>query len=421
MIAQKRWFLTKFFAMHDNSSTNSTEARNRFFQKTRNKLAVLQEMGLERNENKLRNLLKDERDLVPFPIPLFLPAFLVWLFMLLFPLVLILDPTNALKMSVNVKGLVGFYLPMLSTVFIFILNQRFLVPHLVFKKRYALYFVCNAVLVVATLFFREIAFFVMERNPNEGIADFFSSYCFSFVKGHFGVWPVISFTFLVAFVCVLCVLYHVMFRQIVRLFVLREQKRSELQYELDFLKNQLSPHFLFNTLNNISALIQIDAKRAESSMNKLSQLLRMMLYQVKDKYITLQEDVDILQKYADLEKLRLDESFDFVFDVKLENPNIMIEPLLMMPLMENAMKHCVNPNGKSFAHVSITQSGNDVHFHSENSNFPRKSSRKSGGLGLSTFEKRLDLMYLDAHEYSVNIVDDIYISDLILHLKKENS
>ncbi len=407
--------------MNDKTSTNSTDNRLGFFQRTRNKFAVLQENGFERNENKLRELLKDERDLVQFPIPLFLPAFLVWLFMLLFPLVLILDPTNAFKMSVNIKGLVGFYLPMLSTVFIFILNQRFLVPQLVFKKRYALYFVCNAILVVATLFFREVTFFVMERTPNEGISDFFSSYCFSFVKGHFGVWPVISFTILVAFVCVLCVLYHVMFRQIVRAFVLREQKRSELQYELDFLKNQLSPHFLFNTLNNISALIQIDPKRAESSMNKLSQLLRMMLYQVKDKYITLQEDVDILQKYADLEKLRLDEGFDFVFKVELENPKLIIEPLLMMPLMENAMKHCVNPNGKSFAHITIKQAGHELRFHSENSNFPRKSGRKNGGLGLSTFEKRLDLIYLDSYEYSVNIVDGAYISDLTIHLKKENS
>jgi hypothetical protein len=420
-MCQNGWFLTKFFSMNDNSSTNRTDNRLGFFQRTRNKFAVLQEIGFERNENKLRELLKDERDLVQFPIPLFLPAFLVWLFMLLFPLVLILDPTNALKMSVNIKGLVGFYWPMLSTVFIFILNQRFLVPQLVFKKRYALYFVCNSILVVATLFFREVAFFVMERTPNEGISDFFSSYCFSFVKGHFGVWPVISFTILVAFVCVLCVLYHVMFRQIVRAFILREQKRSELQYELDFLKNQLSPHFLFNTLNNISALIQIDPKRAESSMNKLSQLLRMMLYQVKDKYITLQEDVDILQKYADLEKLRLDEGFDFVFKVELENPKLMIEPLLMMPLMENAMKHCVNPNGKSFAHITITQMENEIHFHSENSNFPRKSGRKNGGLGLTTFEKRLDLIYSGSYEYSVNIVDDVYISDLIIHLKKENS
>jgi len=156
-------------------------------------------------------------------------------------------------------------------------------------------------------------------------------------------------------------------------------------------------------------------------MNKLSQLLRMMLYQVKDKYITLKEDVDILQKYADLEKLRLDENFDFVFNVKLENPNLMIEPLLMMPLMENAMKHCVNPNGKSFAHITITQAGDVLHFHSENSNFPRKSSRKGSGLGLSTFEKRLDLIYLDAYTYSVNIVDGVYISDLVIQLKKEKS
>ena len=421
MTGQNSGQMTKFFSMNDKVSTNNTEKCEGLFQRTRNKFAVLQEIGFERNENRLRELLKDERDLVQFPIPLFLPAFLVWLFMLLFPLVLILDPTNALNMSVNIKGLVGFYLPMLSTVFVFILNQKFLVPQLVFKKRYATYFVCNSVLVVATLFFREVAFFVMERSPNEGVGDFFSSYCFSFVKGHFGVWPVISFTILVVFVCILCVLYHVMFRQIVRAFILREQKRSELQYELDFLKNQLSPHFLFNTLNNISALIQIDPKRAESSMNKLSQLLRMMLYQVKDKYITLQEDVDILQKYADLEKLRLDESFDFVFDVKLDNPNMMIEPLLMMPLMENAMKHCVNPNGKSFAHISITQAGDELHFHSENSNFPRKSSRKGSGLGLSTFEKRLDLIYLDAYTYSVNIVDGVYISDLVIQLKKEKS
>ena len=69
----------------------------------------------------------------------------------------------------------------------------------------------------------------------------------------------------------------------------------------------------------------------------------------------------------------------------------------------------------------FTQSDQEIHFHSENSNFPRKSTRKNGGLGLSTFEKRLDLIYPGGYEYSVNIVEGIYISDLILHLKKENS
>ena len=413
--------MTKFFAMNDNSSINGTKTRNGFFQKTRNKLAVLQEMDFERNEQRLRNLLEGDKDLIQFPIPLFVPTLFVWLFLIIFPLVLILDPSNSSSFSVNIRGMIAFYFPLLSTFFIFFLNQKFLVPLCIFKKRYAIYFVANSILVFAALFFREVAFFFIERTSNEGYVNFFKDYCFSSLKGHFGVGTVLTFVILVCLVCLLCVFYQLVVRQIVRAFVLREQKRVGLQYELDFLKNQLSPHFLFNTLNNISALIQIDSKRAESSMNKLSQLLRVMLYQVKDEYITLREDVDILQKYADLEKLRLDESFDFVFDVNLENPNTMIEPLLMMPLMENAMKHCVNPNGKSFAHVSITQSGNEVHFHSENSNFPRKSTRKNGGLGLSTFEKRLDLIYPDGYEYSVNIVDDIYISDLVLRLKKENS
>ena len=420
MMGQNGWFLTKFFSMNDKSSTINTGNHISFIQKTRNKLAVLQEMDFERNENKVRELLKDDRELFQFPIPLFMPTLLIWLFMIVFPLVLILDPSNAFKTSVNMNNLASYYFPLMSTLFIFFLNQKFLVPSLIFKKRYAIYFISNTVLVFAALFTREVVFFFSERASSEGVYEFFTLYCFSFLKGHFGLGTVLVFVILVSLVCLLCVVYHLMVRQIVRAFVLREQKRSELQYELDFLKNQLSPHFLFNTLNNISALIQIDSKRAESSMNKLSQLLRMMLYQVKDKYITLREDVDILQKYADLEKLRLDESFDFVFNVNLENPNVMIEPLLMMPLMENAMKHCVNPNGKSFAHVSITQKDNEVHFHSENSNFPRKSGRKNGGLGLSTFEKRLDLIYPGCYEYSVNIVDGIYISDLVLHLKKEN-
>ena len=407
--------------MNDKSSTINTDNYTSFIQKTRNKLAVLQEMDFERNEQRLRNLLDEDKDLIQFPIPVFVPTLFVWLFIIIFPLVLILDPSSSSSFSVNVKGMIAFYFPLLSTLFIFFLNQKFLVPSCIFKKRYAVYFIANSILLFAALFFREVAFFFIERTSNDGLVDFFKDYCFSSLKGHFGVGTVLTFVILVCLVCLLCVFYQLVVRQIVRAFILREQKRMGLQYELDFLKNQLSPHFLFNTLNNISALIQIDSKRAESSMNKLSQLLRMMLYQVKDKYIALQEDVDILQKYADLEKLRLDESFDFVFNVKLENPNVMIEPLLMMPLMENAMKHCVNPNGKSFAHITIKQAGDELRFHSENSNFPRKSGRKNGGLGLATFEKRLDLIYSGSYEYSVNIVDDIYISDLIIHLKKENS
>ena len=92
-----------------------------------------------------------------------------------------------------------------------------------------------------------------------------------------------------------------------------------------------------------------------------------MLYQTADQYISVKEDVEILGKYADLEKLRLDENFDLKFETRLENPQAKVVPLVMMPLMENAMKHCVNPDGKSFAHILIEQKNDELYFRAENS------------------------------------------------------
>ena len=109
MKGQIGWFLTKFFSMNDKTPINSTENRTSFIQKTRNKLAVLQEMDFERNENKVRELLKDDRELFQFPIPLFMPILLIWLFMIVFTLVLILDPSNAYKTSVNTFGIFIIY------------------------------------------------------------------------------------------------------------------------------------------------------------------------------------------------------------------------------------------------------------------------------------------------------------------------
>lgn len=356
-----------------------------------------------------------------YPIPSFVPVILAWLFMILFPLVLILDPETYTGSALNLRNTIGFYLPLILAISIFVINQKYLVPKCIFKKHHVKYFIWNSILIGVALSIREIVFFLVDRNPYETWGYFFNTYCFSFVKGHFSIWTIISFALLVAIVCVICVFYHIIIRQVIRAFIMREQKRAELQYELDFLKNQLSPHFLFNTLNNISALIQIDPNRAESSMAKLSKLLRVMLYQTSDDLIPINDDIDILRKFADLEKLRLDENFDFAFDVHIESPAMKIAPLIAMPLMENAMKHSINPNGKSFAHIVIEQKGNQVIFTTENSNFPRKSSSKASGLGLTTFKKRLELLYHDKFEYKTEIVDDIYRSSLKLILESSST
>jgi two-component sensor histidine kinase len=327
---------------------------------------------------------------------------------MLFPLAMIVDPGYMLNHEANVRGIASFYIPLVTTILIFLLNQNYFVPRCIFKKHYTLYFVCNLFAIGIALFLREIIFFLIDRSPGDGIAFFFSNYCFSYAKGHFSAWTLISFILLVCFVCVICVVYHIMLRQIVKAFIQREQKRSRVQYELDFLKNQLSPHFLFNTLNNISALIAIEPRRAEKAMTQLSSLLRITLYQTSDKYIPVKEDIEILKKYAELEKLRLDENFDFRFDVDLENPDCQIAPLISMPLMENSIKHSIGPHGKNFAHISIRQQGDQITFEAVNSNNPRKSKSASGGLGLATFIKRLELTYMDKYEYTVESNEKTY-------------
>lgn len=389
----------------------------RFFNDKRSLFESLQEMSFERGEKKLIDILNSENEVLNYPIPAFVPFFLLWLFILLFPLMLILDQGFFSSGNVDLRSTLSFYVPLLLTLCIFQVNQKFLVPGCIFKKHYLRYFVSNLVLVMVALVVREVVFFFLDRSPGDSWGYFVTSYCFSAVKGHFTLWTALSFVFFVGFICIICVAYHIMLRQIIRAFIKREQKRSTLQYELDFLKSQLSPHFLFNTLNNISALIRIDPKKAESSMEKLSKLLRVMLYQTSDQYITLQEDIDILQKYAALERLRFDDSFDFKFDVQLEDPERKIDPLLVMPLVENAIKHCVNPQGGSFVHISIVQKGDNFEFHSENSNFPRKSQRKSSGLGLVMFEKRLTLLYDGRYEYTTSVNDGVYTSCLKLKLR----
>ena len=391
----------------------TTKALSNFFETKRETFEGIQEASFLRSEKLINDLLREEKKSFNYPIPPFIPLLLIWIFVLLFPLATFLDPSVVTSPKINARGVVGFYVPFCTTTLIFFLNQKFLVPSCIFKKHYIPFVIHNTILVIGTIFVREIAFFLLERNPGEGITYFFTSYCFSNMKGgHFSFMTVLLFSILVGFVCGISILYNIVLRHTLRAFLQREQKNMALQYELDFLKNQLSPHFLFNTLNNISALIQFDPKRAEESMSKLSKLLRMMLYQTSDKTIPINEDIDILQKYADLEKLRLDQNYDLKFDIKLEDPNFQIIPLVAMPLVENAIKHSVNPDGKSFAHISIVQEGSKVTYKTENSNFPRKAKSNAGGLGLATFSKRLELFYRSNFKYETSVKDGVYTAVL---------
>lgn len=390
-----------------------------FFSNLRMWLAELQEAQFDRGEREIVALIEDE-SIKHYPVPSYAVSILVWFFILIFPLILILDPTAPMANEFDLWNMVTFYVTLLATMIIFFVNLRILVPKLFFRKKYLAYFLCNALLLVIGIACREFVVFLMTKNPAETLSDFFAIYCFRAVRGHFSIWTTVSFFLILSFVCLICIAIVFASRSIMRAFVMREKRRTEMAYELTFLKQQLSPHFLFNTLNNITSLIRIDPSLAEKSMTELSQLLRMMLYQTADQYISVKEDVEILGKYADLEKLRLDENFDLKFEVRLENPQTKVAPLVMMPLMENAMKHCVNPDGKSFARIKIVQKGDELSFVSENSNFPRKAKPNASGLGLTTFKKRLELMYSGHYQYKAGVEGDTYKTELKVELKKDS-
>lgn len=390
---------------------------HRFIEKNRKRLENLQEASFDRGEKQLIELMGQSASDIrkdQFPVPTFFLEILVWAFIILFPIVLFSAPSGQLEFSITARSLAFYYLPLVSTILIFGINQRLLVPKCFFKKKYLSYFAWNGCLLFITLVCREAVHFAFEADAEKSFSYFISEYCFSTIRGHFSLLTPITFVVIEALVCTCCIVFNIFSRQIIRAFIIREKSRSTLQYELDFLKNQLSPHFLFNTLNNITALIQIDPKRAEKSMNKLSQLLRVTLYQTSDELIPISEDIDILQKYAELEQLRLDSSYDLSFDIKIEDPNFKIAPLIGMPLVENAIKHSINPSGKSFAHISIVQNGDQISFSTENSNFPRKSGPKSGGLGLSTLKKRLELQYNGKYSWKTEIKDGTHFCQLVL-------
>lgn len=388
-----------------------------FWRHIHERMSALQEEQFDKGERQLVELMHDEDTKNYIPVSNTLLMSVIWIFVLIFPLLLLLDPSTPLAASTSFRAVAGYYVPLLSTMLVFLLNQRLLVPKLFFKKKYFLYFIGNVFALTLVLLGREVEVFLLARGPDEGVAVFFGSYCFRAARDHFTVWTLVSFIIILCIICSLCIMISIFSRQLIRAFITREKNKTALQYELDFLKNQLSPHFLFNTLNNITSLISFDPKLAESSMAKLSKLLRVMLYQTSDKFIELKDEVDILLKYGELEKLRLSESFDFQFDTKIENPHCLIPPLLMMPLMENAMKHCINPNGKSFAHVRITQNEERIHFRSENSNYPRKPKPGASGLGLATFKKRLELLYDGMFSYVTWVEGEAYICDLVINLK----
>ena len=189
----------------------------------------------------------------------------------------------------------------------------------------------------------------------------------------------------------------------------RELEKERAEAELQNLKSQLNPHFLFNTLNNIYSLIAFSPEKAQEAVHDLSRLLRYVLYESSQPFVSLEKDFDFLRNYVELKT-----------NIVASPPGTLIAPLLFISLVENAFKHGVSNNKPSFIHLDIHQEGAEVVCTIVNSYFPKSPDQdKSGsGIGLVNLEKRLGLLYPGHFSFQCGREGDNYSSYLSITINE---
>ena len=171
---------------------------------------------------------------------------------------------------------------------------------------------------------------------------------------------------------------------------LADARKTQAETELSNLKSQLNPHFLFNTLNNIYALIDIDTERSKESVHDLSHLLRYVIYDTSSITVPLSGELAFIREYVHIESIRLADQCDIQLHLPPVSGEIEIAPLLFLPFIENAFKHGISYSKPSFIHIDITLEGVEITCRIVNSDH---SKRREGGIGIANSTKRLNLLY----------------------------
>lgn len=276
------------------------------------------------------------------------------------------------------------------------INLFFLVPKLLFKKRFILYFFCLFILVTAKFAVELYCSYDLARCvPKELTFTEFSVK--SFVSS-----CTIAFVFLIATAG-----YRVFKKWVYDSKQYAALKEATLKEELSNLKNQINPHFLFNTLNNLNTLIDTNTAKASAVVLGLSDVLRFYLYEANKENIILKKDIDILKQVLELEKIRRD-NFQFSINTESNISGVMVPPFIFTNFVENAIKHSVDNNAFSYVHIIFSIENNNIIFECENSTPIIKSNSNYGGLGLQNIKRRLELLYKNNYQLEMNEVGNKY-------------
>lgn len=202
----------------------------------------------------------------------------------------------------------------------------------------------------------------------------------------------------------------------------KELQTETMQSELRFLRSQINPHFLFNTLNNLYALTLKKSDKAPEIVIKLSEMMRYMLYECNERYVALVKEVSYIKNYLKLEQLRQGENVNVQCEIEESNiDDQQIAPLIFIPFIENSFKHGINNEvQKGYVHLNMAVEGKRIIFQIENSKPFATSNPKpnrSGGIGLENVKRRLNLLYPKNHALDIENEPNLFRVTLEMELK----
>lgn len=301
-------------------------------------------------------------------------------------------------------GVFGFI-----NIAVFYINYIYLIPELIKRrKRYGLYVFFFLLLLLAA---SALKTFVAVLNPEEALVYARNSKKLTLSITSFIINAVFSTGFFLVCSCIIKFMVDWFYNEKIQRDLVSERKDMELQ----FLKSQLNPHFLFNSLNNIYSLAYQKSEKTADAILKLSEIMRYMIYESNDSWVSLDKEVEYVQSYIELQKLRFKDGAAVEITINGEIDGQQIVPLILISFVENAFKHGVANDHADPIKINIIANQKILHF--SVSNRKSNSNRDAvGGVGLNNVERRLELLYPD--RYKLNIVNSAthYYTELILDL-----
>ena len=308
----------------------------------------------------------------------------------------------------------------LNYMLVFYLNYLWVVPRCLLKKKdWKMFLLVNLLVLVASLFVIDVwhlmSQYVFPDMPSRPPRMH---------GGRFAKLPRYFYGLLVNILFIALAVAVRMYQRWQRIEdVRKEAEAARAEAELSNLRNQLNPHFLLNTLNNIYALIAFDQEKAQTAVGELSKLLRHMLYDNQEDFVPLNKEADFIRNYIELMKIRVTDNVKITTNIDVDpTDSTPVAPLIFISLIENAFKHGISPQGSGDISVALTQSGGDIHCEIHNTCFPKRDNDKSGsGIGLEQVSRRLELMYPDRYTWEKGKTEDGKEYYSIITIKKEES